>query len=171
MERWLERLLTDRTAADGTLAVDHRAAQKLWAYRERITESLQPWTPRKNDISVPVSRLAEFVVELQRWLDHSRPGWQVALFGHVGDGNLHINALRPEGMAMVEFQQACDLADEALYQLVARFGGSMSAEHGIGLVKKRWLPLFRSKAELQALGALKHALDPAGILNPGKVLS
>lgn len=170
VEQWLERLLADGVVADGALAQDPRGAQKLWAYRERITESLQHWTPRKNDISVPVSRLHEFTVELQAWLQTSRPGWHVALFGHVGDGNLHLNALRPDGMEMAQFQGLCDEADDKLYRMVARFGGSVSAEHGIGSIKRRWLPLFRSEGELRALAAVKCALDPAGILNPGKVL-
>lgn len=171
LDRWLGELVAEGIASDGTLALDPHSAHKLWAYRERITDSLQPFTPRKNDISVPVSRLAEFTKALQEWLERTRPGWEVALFGHVGDGNLHVNALRPSGMEMAKFQHECDGADEQLYRLVAAFSGSVSAEHGIGLVKKRWLPLFRSPAELQAMQALKHALDPKGILNPGKVLS
>ena len=169
-DQWLSEITRSGAAVDGTLAFDPRSALQLWAYRERITESLQASTPRKNDISVPVSQLAAFTEALQQWLAQARPGWEVALFGHVGDGNLHLNTLRPSGMDMAEFQQHCDVADAQLYKLVASYRGSISAEHGIGLIKKRWLPMFRTPAELQAMAAVKNALDPAGMLNPGKVL-
>jgi FAD/FMN-containing dehydrogenase len=170
LEHWLETAMADGMAVDGALAGDRREAARLWAYRERITESLQEFSPRKNDVSVPVARLPQLLAELDRWLAQSRPGWEVALFGHVGDGNVHLNALRPRDMPMAEFQAACDEADGQLYEIVARMGGSVSAEHGIGLIKRRWLPLVRSPQEIDTLRAIKRAMDPQGLLNPGKLL-
>jgi FAD/FMN-containing dehydrogenase len=170
LESWLEAVVADGCAVDGALAGDRREAARLWAYRERITESLQEFSPRKNDVSVPVARLPKLLAELDRWLAQSRPGWEVALFGHVGDGNVHLNALRPRDMPMAEFQAACDDADGQLYEIVAGLGGSVSAEHGIGLIKRRWLPLVRSPQEIAALRAIKRAMDPQGLLNPGKLL-
>ena len=154
---------------DGTVAGDHAQAAKLWQYRERITESLQAAKPHKNDIAVPVSALPEFAERLQVWLRRTRPGWQVAVFGHVGDGNLHINTLRPLGMADAAFLDACAQADSELFELVAQFGGSLSAEHGIGLHKKAHLAITRSHAEIGLMRALKLAWDPQGLLNPGKI--
>ncbi|MBM4342793.1 MAG: FAD-binding oxidoreductase [Deltaproteobacteria bacterium] len=154
---------------DAALATDRTQADKLWSYRERITESLQPRRPHKNDVSVPVSSMAGLAAEVAQWFATHRPGWQVALFGHVGDGNLHVNALAPSDLAQKDWRLACEQADQALYGLVAARGGSLSAEHGIGLLKKPYLSITRPAAELAAMRAVKRALDPGNLLNPGKI--
>jgi len=158
------------TVCDGTVAADPAQAARLWQWRERITESLQPRRPHKNDVAVPVSALPAFATAVEALIDRTRPGWQVALFGHVGDGNLHINTLAPAGIDDAAFGADCAAVDDALYQIVAAHRGSISAEHGIGLAKKRWLGVGRSDADLAALRAVKRALDPTGLLNPGKIL-
>lgn len=165
LQRWLQAGLV----ADGVAATDHAQATRLWAWRERITESLQADTPHKNDVAVPVAALPAFVEALQAWLARALPDQQVAVFGHVGDGNLHVNTLKPQGMSASEFAARSHLADRGLFEQVARLGGSISAEHGIGLVKKPWLSLTRGSGERAAMVAIKAALDPQGLLNPGKI--
>lgn len=154
---------------DAAVATDRNQAERLWHYRERITESLQPHRPHKNDVSVPVSAMAALAADVQHWFAAERPGWQVALFGHIGDGNLHINALAPPATAHEVWRAACIQADRALYGLVAAHGGSLSAEHGIGLLKKPYLTLTRPPPEVDQMRAIKRALDPHNLFNPGKI--
>jgi FAD/FMN-containing dehydrogenase len=97
-------------------------------------------------------------------------GWEICIFGHVGDGNLHINVMKPEELSKDDFLGRTSSADMALFELLAEHGGSISAEHGIGLLKKKYLHYTRSPQELALMRALKTTLDPRGILNPGKVL-
>ena len=97
------------------------------------------------------------------------PDWEICLFGHVGDGNLHINTLKPPEMAVDDFLRHAGAADHALFALVQRHGGSIAAEHGVGLVKKPFLHYSRSPAELAVLRDVKRALDPTNLLNPGKI--
>jgi FAD/FMN-containing dehydrogenase len=98
------------------------------------------------------------------------PGCEICLFGHIGDGNLHINVMKPDDLPKAEFLQHTSGADHALFELVRRHGGSISAEHGVGLLKRPYLHYTRSPGELAMMRAVKAALDPRGLLNPGKVL-
>jgi FAD/FMN-containing dehydrogenase len=145
---------------DAAVALDGPGQQRLWAYRERATEVSSAGVPHKLDVAVPLARLAEF----RRRLDEvtaaaAGPGAQVIVFGHLGVGNLHVNLLGPD--------PGDEAADEAVLRLAAGLGGTISAEHGVGRGKARWLPLSRSAAEIDAMRAVKRALDPAGLLNPG----
>ena len=91
-------------------------------------------------------------------------------FGHIGDGNVHLNLLRPEDESIEEFQARCEPVGDAIMAIVQEFGGSVSAEHGIGQLKKRYLKYTRSEAEINQLKSLKRAFDPDGVMNPGKVI-
>jgi FAD/FMN-containing dehydrogenase len=148
---------------DATTSADASGRRKLWAYREQHTEAISAeGTPVKLDVAVPVSRLAGFVAGLPGTVLQAAPTARTVLFGHLAEGNLHVNVL-----------DALDCADaitEAVLTSVAREGGSVSAEHGVGRSKARWLHLSRSAAEVAAMRALKRALDPAGLLNPGVLL-
>jgi len=166
---WLESMLERSLVADGTLAQDSQQAQRLWAYREGITESLAPSFPHKNDVALPVHALAAFYADLEALLRQRYQGWDICVFGHVGDGNLHINFLKPSAMSVQDFVAHTSGADQALFALVQRHGGSISAEHGIGLLKKPYLKYTRSEPEIAMLRAVKAALDPRNILNPGKI--
>ena len=106
-----------------------------------------------------------------RGMDFARryPGWEVCVFGHVGDGNLHVNVMKPDAMEKAEFLAKTHEADRDLFDLVKKHAGSISAEHGIGLLKKAWLPWTRSEADRALMRAIKTAVDPAGIFNPGKI--
>jgi FAD/FMN-containing dehydrogenase len=166
LENWLGQGLV----SDGVVSANSQERARLWAYRERITESLGSLgLMHKNDVSLEVARLPEFFEQLgQR--DIGYPG-QVFLFGHLGDGNVHVNVMKPAELPAEEFWPACKVGDHRLYQLISELGGSISAEHGIGLLKRDYLHYCRSPQALQTLAAIKHSLDPKGLLNPGKVIS
>jgi FAD/FMN-containing dehydrogenase len=142
------------------VALDAPAQARLWAYRERHTEAISSLgVPHKLDVTLPQGRLAEFEVSVRKVVSEAAPASRLVLFGHVGDGNLHVNVLGPP--------PDDETVDEAVLRLVADMHGSVSAEHGIGRAKTRWLHLVRSPAELDAMRAIKGALDPKGIMNPG----
>jgi FAD/FMN-containing dehydrogenase len=134
----------------------------LWAYRERHTEAISALgVPHKLDVTLPQGRLAAFERAVRQLVAERAPGSRLVLFGHVGDGNLHVNIVGPP--------PEDETIDEAVLRLVAALHGSISAEHGIGRAKTHWLELSRTPAELAAMRAVKAALDPAGLLNPGVI--
>ncbi|MDR2872884.1 MAG: FAD-binding oxidoreductase [Xanthomonadaceae bacterium] len=154
---------------DGVISQSAAQAEQLWHLREGITESLAPYKPYKNDISVRISTMPAFLEEIQALLGHEYPHFEVVWFGHIGDGNLHINVLKPDDMENAEFVRQCERVTELLAETLTRHGGSISAEHGIGLVKKPYLVSTRSTAEIALMRGVKRVFDPNGILNPGKV--
>jgi FAD/FMN-containing dehydrogenase len=146
--------------ADAVLVTDASGRRRLWQLREGHTEAVAAeGIPHKLDVSVPLDRLAQLVAGVPPSVARVDGGARAILFGHAGDGNLHVNLL---GLAADDQR-----ADEAVLRLVARLGGSVSAEHGIGVAKRRWLGLTRGPADIAAMRAVKRALDPAGLLNPG----
>jgi FAD/FMN-containing dehydrogenase len=148
---------------DAVVADDGARRAALWRYREAHTEAVNALgVPHKLDIALPLGELERFAVDVQRAVAAVAPAATVVLFGHVADGNLHVNVVGPP--------PDDDAVDDAVFRLVAERGGSISAEHGIGTAKKPWVHLARTPAELAAFRALKHALDPAGILNPNVLL-
>jgi FAD/FMN-containing dehydrogenase len=171
LESWIEGLVDGDRIVDGTLAADRAQARALWELREGISESLSATgLPHKNDVAVPIASLEAFCGELDAIFAERWPGFEICLFGHIGDGNLHINVMKPDAMPSDEFWARARESDAALFDLVRRHRGSISAEHGIGLLKKPFLGYCRSEAEIAAMRAIKRALDPQGLLNPGKVL-
>ncbi|CAA9308669.1 MAG: D-2-hydroxyglutarate dehydrogenase [uncultured Lysobacter sp.] len=154
---------------DGVISQSDAQAAQLWRLREGITESLARYKPYKNDISVRVSAMPAFLAETQALLTREYPGVDVIWFGHIGDGNLHINVLPPEGLDAQLFVEQCERVTDLLSDALARHGGSISAEHGIGLVKKPYLLGSRSAEEVALMRGIKRVLDPNGVMNPGKV--
>jgi len=154
---------------DGVISHGDAQAAALWRLREGITESLAPHVPYKNDVSVRVSEMPAFLAHTQALLAAEYPQFDVVWFGHIGDGNLHINVLKPADMPNAEFVIECERVTKLLAAALAEHGGSISAEHGIGLVKKPYLGSTRSAEEIAVMRGIRHALDPAGILNPGKL--
>ncbi|MCY3893498.1 MAG: FAD-binding oxidoreductase [Acidimicrobiaceae bacterium] len=155
----------DDLVVDAAVALDPAARQRLWAFRENVTEAISAaGIPHKLDVTLPAARLAEFVDGVPDVVRATDPDAQPLLFGHLGDGNVHVNVLGPGGA------EPADEVDDAVLRYVAELGGSISAEHGIGTAKLAQLHLNRSKAELAAFGAIKRALDPAGLLNPNVLL-
>jgi FAD/FMN-containing dehydrogenase len=148
---------------DAVIADEAGELDRLWRLREGHTEALNAaGIPHKMDIGVPLSRLARFADEVVAVVQRVAPGSRTIVFGHLGDGNVHVNVLGPD--------PDDDAVDEAVLQLAAACGGTISAEHGVGVAKARWLSLTRSADELRAMRAIKRALDPDGTLNPGVVL-
>ncbi|MEQ9080293.1 MAG: FAD-binding oxidoreductase [Sandaracinaceae bacterium] len=170
LDAWLEGVIEQELVLDGTLAAGLEQARKLWELREGISESLSATgLPHKNDIALPVDALPAFCAELERAFEERYPDFEVCLFGHIGDGNLHVNVMKPDEMDKAVFLSRVSEADAALFELVRAHRGSISAEHGIGLLKKKWLGYTRSEAEIALMRQMKAVLDPKGILNPGKV--
>jgi FAD/FMN-containing dehydrogenase len=171
VETWLSSLFERGLVSDGTMAQSSSQAAELWALREGISESLSATgLPHKNDVALPIVELESFCGELDRVFTSGYPDWEICVFGHIGDGNLHINVMKPDGLARDEFFQRTKAADHALFRLVQAHHGSISAEHGIGLLKKDYLGYSRGPAELDVLRSIKRALDPQNLLNPGKVI-
>ncbi len=171
LEGWVQSLFERGTVQDGVLAQSPAEARDLWALRESISESLSATgMPHKNDIALPVAALEAFSADFDATFAALYPGWEACVFGHIGDGNLHVNVMKPEAMSKPDFLVRTHDADRVLFDLVKKHAGSVSAEHGIGLLKKAWLPWTRSEADRAAMKAVKAALDPLGIMNPGKVM-
>ena len=164
-----ERALGEGVVRDGTLSQSPSQARELWKFRENITEALSPHTPYKNDICVRVSRMTEFLEEAETCLKTHYPDFEVVWFGHIGDGNLHINILKPKSLKEERFTKQCEEVNDILFSLVKKYCGTVSAEHGVGLLKKPYLSYCRSPAEISLMRQIKRAFDPKGILNPGKI--
>lgn len=170
LEAWVAELFDEGRVLDGVLAAHAQQAAELWMLREGISESLSATgLPHKNDIALPIAALADFSREFEALIAEEYPSFELAIFGHIGDGNLHVNVMKPDGMEREAFFQQVHELDRKMFDRVRSHGGSVSAEHGIGLLKKDWLPWSRSPEELAVLRALKTALDPEGRLNPGKI--
>lgn len=151
---------------DIVLATDGPARERLWRYREAHTESINAeGVPVKLDVAVPVGRLASVVEALPALIESACPGAVPVIFGHLGEGNLHVNVLGAAGDPDAE-----NAVEAAVLGLVAAVDGSISAEHGVGRAKVEYLPLSRSEAEIAVMRAVKRALDPQGVLNPGVLL-
>jgi FAD/FMN-containing dehydrogenase len=149
---------------DATVATDASGQRALWAYREKHTESISAeGVPIKLDVSLPLTLLADFIATVGPAIDAACPGARVILFGHVNEGNVHVNVL--------DSGDRHDEVTDAVLQLVCSLDGSISSEHGVGRAKVRWLGLTRSPVEIAAMRAVKNALDPTGLLNPGVILS
>lgn len=164
-----EHCLEQGLVSDGVISQSDAQAAQLWRLREDITESLARFRPYKNDIAVRISAMPAFLAETQALLASEYPHFEVVWFGHIGDGNLHINVLKPEDMDDAAFIDQCGRVTDLLAQSLASHGGSISAEHGIGLVKKPYLLGTRSAAEITVMRGIRRVLDPNGIMNPGKL--
>lgn len=155
---------------DGTISQSDMQAKSLWRYREGISESIAPHSPYKNDVSVAISKVPEFIQNLDQVLNCNYPHWEVVWFGHIGDGNLHINILKPQGLAKEEFVSECRKVDEIIFKSIQNLQGSISAEHGVGLTKKSFLSYSRNPVEIEAMKQIKKIFDPHNIINPGKLI-
>jgi FAD/FMN-containing dehydrogenase len=155
--------------SDGVVSQSDAQAAQLWRLREGITEAVARYKPYKNDVSVRISAMPAFMARTQALIGEAYPHVDVVWFGHIGDGNLHINVLKPDATDDAQFLQQCEHVTKLLAQVLKDFGGSISAEHGIGLVKKGYLDSTRGAAEIALMKAVKRAFDPQGLLNPGKL--
>jgi FAD/FMN-containing dehydrogenase len=154
---------------DGVMSQSDKQAEDLWRLREDISQSLAAFTPYKNDLSVTVSRVPEFLLQVELVVSKHYPDFDIIWYGHIGDGNLHLNILKPAGMEKQAFFANCARVSEEIFEIVGRMGGSISAEHGVGLAKKAALTYSRSESEVAYLRGMKEVFDPNGVMNPGKL--
>jgi FAD/FMN-containing dehydrogenase len=171
MEAYLGEAMEKGQVLDAVIAQTEAQSRALWALRESHTEASKKEGPSiKHDISVAVSKIPPFVSEGLAAMTKALPGCRPLVFGHVGDGNLHFNCQAPAGWTKPQFTPYGEAISGAIYDLVTAYGGSISAEHGIGRIKVDELAHYRSRTELDVMRSLKRALDPHNIMNPGKVI-
>ena len=156
--------------SDGVVSQSEAQAAALWQLREGISEAIAPYTPYKNDLSVRISDVPEFLDDVDAYVAKSFPDFEVCWYGHIGDGNLHLNILRPEHMSVEEFFHHGHTMSPNIFSLVAQRRGSISAEHGVGLLKRDFLDYSRSEEEIELMRGLKALFDPHQIFNPNKLL-
>lgn len=170
----LEAVLADALEADvvtdATVAESGAQRTAFWALREHLTESQKrEGAGVKNDVSVPIAAVPALLARTAAMLATRHPGARMVAFGHVGDGNIHLNAIQPEGGDPAAFDARAEALMEDVNEIVIDLGGSFSAEHGIGLIKRAAFAHWRGEPERETMRRIRHALDPAGVLNPGKI--
>jgi FAD/FMN-containing dehydrogenase len=171
LERSIAAALDGNVIDDAVVATSGAQSTGLWQLREHIPlAQAKAGKNIKHDISLPVSRIADFMTATGPLLDAAFPGCQLVCFGHLGDGNLHYNVAPPAGVSNDDFLLRQDDVNRVVYDSVQAFGGSISAEHGIGALKRGELAHYKSAVELNLMRAIKAALDPLAIMNPGKIL-
>ncbi len=171
IEQALANALAAEIAADIVIAQSGQQAKQFWALRETLPEVQKPEGGSiKHDIAVPVSAIPAFLAAAEQLVTDLCPGIRIVAFGHMGDGNIHYNLTQPEGADKAAYLARWDEIQTAVHDLVVRFGGSISAEHGIGQMKVAHLKRYKDPVTLATMQAIKQALDPRHILNPGKVL-
>lgn len=156
---------------DGVMSQSEQQLQNLWKLREFISETISHWTPYKNDISVTVAQVPAFLRDIDAIVGKHYPDFEIVWFGHIGDGNLHLNILKPENMPQAEFFSKCTSVNQWVFEIVQRYQGSISAEHGVGMTKRDYLGYSRSAAEIALMKSIKAVFDPNGIMNPGKIFA
>ena len=167
----VEQCMEEGWVVDAVISQSVAQARALWQLREDISETISKWTPYKNDISSTVSKVPELLTAVDDVVHENYPDWEVVWYGHIGDGNLHLNILKPEKLQIEEFKARCNDVSTAIFDAIKTLGGSVSAEHGVGTLKAPYLGYSKSDSEIDAMRAIKAIFDPDGILNPGKVFS
>ena len=154
---------------DGVMSQSEQQLENLWKLREYISETIAHWTPYKNDISVTVGQVPAFLRDIDEIVAKNYPDFEVVWFGHIGDGNLHLNILKPDNLSKDEFFAQCTTVNQWVFETVQKYNGSISAEHGVGMTKRDYLHYSRSAEEIAYMQAIKAIFDPNGIMNPGKI--
>ena len=156
---------------DATICESVEQAKAFWKIREQFGEMQgREGGSIKHDVSVPVAKIPAFIEEANAAAVKLIPGSRPMPFGHVGDGNIHYNITQPVGADKTEYLKRWDDMNDVIYKIVLKHGGSVSAEHGVGIVKRDYLPKIKDPVAYDLMKTLKRTLDPNGILNPGKVL-
>ena len=165
-----ETCMEEGWVEDGAISQSLSQAENLWKLREDMSETLSQWKPYKNDISVSVSKMPAFIEKVDVLVAEEYPDFEIVWFGHIGDGNLHLNILKPDDLSVEAFTERCGGVSQQVAALIQEFHGSVSAEHGVGLLKKDYLSYTRTETELQLMRQIKKVFDPNGIMNPGKLI-
>ena len=170
LEQVLEAAFEAGVVTDAAIAASEAQRVAFWRIREHLSESQKrEGQSIKNDVSVPVSAIPDLLARAEAVLAREIPGGRIVAFGHIGDGNIHLNVLQPEGADGAAFMAGAETLMGRVNNIVHELGGSFSAEHGVGLVKREALARFRAGTERDMMLRIKAALDPADILNPGKM--
>ncbi len=156
--------------SDGVISSNEAQAKSLWRLREDISETLAAYTPYKNDLAVRISKIPEYLEQVIELIHHHYQEFEVLWYGHIGDGNVHLNILKPDSMETEVFFKKCKKLNPLIFAITQKMKGSVSAEHGVGLLKRDDIAYSRSPEELCIMKSLKAVFDPNGIMNPGKVL-
>ena len=171
LEALLETAFEDGMVADATIAASEGQAGQLWFLREAIVEGQRfEGGGIKHDVAVPISRVAEFIAQATEAVLAQVPGTRIVAFGHLGDGNIHFNLSQPPDMAADAFVALWHDVSHRVHDIAVALGGTISAEHGIGRLKRDELAERRSTVEIDLMRRIKRTIDPAGIMNPGKIL-
>ncbi len=171
LEAVLGSALDSGIASNALIAESQLQSKSLWALRDSISEAQKPEGGSiKHDVSVPIAAIPDFIRQADALIERMCPGARPVPFGHFGDGNVHYNVSQPVGADTAKFLALWDEITNAVHALVIRMSGSISAEHGIGRMKRDELARIKTQTEIDVMRAIKAALDPNGILNPGKVL-
>jgi FAD/FMN-containing dehydrogenase len=156
---------------DAVVASSEAQRDALWKMREDITEAQKlDGLSIKHDVSVPVSRVPELIARANAALAARFPDIRIVAFGHVGDGNIHYNCSKSERQEAGQFFAQAPEVNHVVYEVVSSLGGSISAEHGLGVLKREEIKRYKSPIELDLMRSIKRTLDPHGLMNPGKVL-
>ena len=164
-----EQCMEEGWVLNGVMSQNETQAQNLWRLREDISETIAKFTPYKNDISVLITHVPAFIADIDAIVTANYPDFDIVWFGHIGDGNLHLNILKPANLTKDEFFGKCQVVNKQVFETVQKYNGSISAEHGVGMTKKPYLEYTRSPAEIAYLQAIKLAFDPNNIINRGKI--
>src|ERR1043166_3428315 len=171
LEAILERGMEDGIVDDAVIAASLAQRQAFWKLRDEMSAAQKPEGGSiKHDVSVPVAAVPDFIAEANAAVVKLIPGSRPVPFGHLGDGNIHYNVSQPVGADSAAFLARWHEVNEVVFDIVLRMGGSISAEHGIGVLKRDELPLVKDRTTIELMRGIKAMLDPLGIMNPGKVL-
>jgi FAD/FMN-containing dehydrogenase len=172
METALAEAIEAGIALDATVAASEAQRKRLWHLREAIVEAQRLAGPTiKHDVSVPVSAVPDMLARAGTAVEAVLPGTRPMPVGHVGDGNIHYNLLAPPGLGPEQFLARAGVLTRAVHDVVAAMGGSISAEHGLGQLRRDEILRYKSPVEVELMQRVKSALDPLGIMNPGKVVT
>ena len=170
-EEALSQAMEDGLVLEATIAQNETQAAAIWFLREAIVEAQRPaGASIKHDVAVPVSAVPAFLREASAAVEAAEPGVRVYAFGHLGDGNIHFNLMQPTGMRPEDFTAQTPRLNRVVHDIVARYQGSISAEHGLGQLRREEVRRYKPGIEFELMERIKAALDPKGIMNPGKVL-
>jgi D-lactate dehydrogenase (cytochrome) len=171
LESILEKGLEDEILDDAVIAANLSQRQSFWKLRDEMSGAQKPEGGSiKHDVSVPVAAVPAFIAEADAAVVKLIPGSRPVPFGHLGDGNIHYNVSQPVGGNAADFLARWHDVNAVVFEIVMRMGGSISAEHGIGVLKRDELPDVKDKVAIELMRGIKAMLDPLGIMNPGKVL-